>query len=180
MANGLLESPKQENDKCGGRIDLQYFKDLWSKGFVQDVVDYILYYWFKVHDLIHDLALNVSQEECLIIYRQTYLRLLELAKCSLEALPNSITTLKHSCPEFEALPNRFQNLTSLQRLKIIDCPKLSCLPDGVQRLASLSHLKIQLCPTLSYKCQPETGTDWSKISHIQEVHIENQKIINSR
>ncbi|MBA0770623.1 hypothetical protein Gotri_019231 [Gossypium trilobum] len=104
-----------------------------------------------------------------------------LPRLLLEASASHLEFIQmQSCLEFEALPNWFQNLTSLQRLKIIDCPKLSRLPDGVQRLASLSHLKIQLCPTLSYKCQPETGTDWSKISHIQEVHIENQKIINSR
>lgn len=419
MANGLLESPKQDNDECGEHIGLQYFKDLWSKGFVQEVTYFKSYYRFKIHDLIHDVALNVSQEECLIIYEQTisafenvrhlafvdrnplrtpqsflkklkgvrsliflapsdglrvieksfltacilyfeYLRLLELEGCSLEALPNSICTLKHlrylnlakcrnlsrlpksihklhslltltlrgvlklqvpdklqrlinlrfleisaadmqlreirpgnwsslqflylsycnslkylfegmqylsslrhlilyrcdeleslpqslkhlpkleeieilrcpkinllmepqgiedqnlhlslksliiwdatnlrdlprllleasashlefikaeDCPEFEALPNWFQNLTSLQRLEIIDCPKLSSLPDGVEHLTSLRHLKIQQCPTLSDKCQPETGADWSKISHIQEIHIEDQKIINSR
>ncbi|MFQ6634891.1 hypothetical protein Gotur_012363 [Gossypium turneri] len=93
-----------------------------------------------------------------------------LPRLLLEASASHLEFIQmQSCPEFEALPNWFQNLTSLQRLKIIECPKLSCLPDGVQ-----------LCPTLSYKCQPETGTDWSKISHIQEVHIENQKIINSR
>ncbi|KAG8490296.1 hypothetical protein CXB51_015803 [Gossypium anomalum] len=417
MANGLLESPKQDNDECCECIGLQYFKDLWSKGFVQDVEDFMSYYHFKIHDLIHDLALNISQEECLIIYQQTvsasenvrhltfadcnplrtpqlflkklkgvrtlvfqapseglrvieksflsacilyfkYLRLLELERCSLEALPNSICTLKHlrylnlnrcwklsrlpksihklqslltlrfsvvklevpdklqrlinlrfleisaadmqlmeirpgnwsslqflhilncnsskclfegmqylssltclaifgcreleslprslkhlpkleeieitfcrkinllmepqviedqnlhlslkrlkifkapnlrdlprllletstsdlefikieGCPEFEALPSWFQNLTSLQRLEIIDCPKLSCLPDGVEHLTSLIQLKIQQCPTLSDKCQPKIGTNWFKISHIQEIHIEDQKIINS-
>ncbi|MBA0832868.1 hypothetical protein Goarm_017226, partial [Gossypium armourianum] len=80
-----------------------------------------------------------------------------LPRLLLEASASHLEFIQmQSCPEFEALPNWFQNLTSLQRLKIIDCPKLSCLPDGVQRLASLSHLKIQSCPTLSYKCQPET------------------------
>ncbi|KAG8478924.1 hypothetical protein CXB51_028926 [Gossypium anomalum] len=71
MAHGLLKSPKQDNDECGEHIGLQYFKDLWSRGFLQDVIDYFSYYRFKMHDLIHDLALNVSQEECLIIYQQT-------------------------------------------------------------------------------------------------------------
>ncbi|XP_016748323.1 putative disease resistance protein RGA3 [Gossypium hirsutum] len=395
-----------------------YFKDLRSKGFVQDVDDKVTFYKFKIHDLIHDLALSVSQEECLTIYQQTisasenvrhlafaehypmrilqpflkklkgvrtlvnltpwgqfrevektflsacisyfkYLWLIELENCTLKALPKSICTLKHlkclvlssfhnlrrvpksihklqslltlrlfnlprfqvsdnlrrlinlrfleisgddmqlrevrpgnwsslrflyfykcttlkclfegmenltslkdlifeycyeleslsrslkflvkledifiiscpkinllmepqgiedqnlhlglknfiirdapslrdlprllleasashlefieirGCPELEALPNWFQNLISLQRLEIIDCPKLSRLFDGVEHLTSLKQLKIQQCPTMNDKYRPQTGADWSKISHIQEVHIEEQKIIKS-
>ncbi|KAH1083202.1 hypothetical protein J1N35_022963 [Gossypium stocksii] len=423
LANGFLQSPLQEDDVYCEDIGLQYFKDLWSNGFVQDVQDKVTYYYFKIHDLIHDLALSVSQEECLTIYQQTisasenseyvrhlafverypmrtlqpflkklkgvrtlvvnlipeahrrevektflsacisnfkYLRLIDLDHCTLKALPKSICTLKHlkylnlsrcqdlrrvpksihklqslltlrlfdlprfqvsdnlqrlvnlrflelsgddmqlrevrpgnwsslrflyffkcttlkcllegmenltslkdlifkycheleslprslkflvkledifiiscrkinllmepqgiedqnlhlglknfiirdapslrdlprllleasashlefieirGCPELEALPNWFQNLISLQRLEIIDCPKLSRLFDGVEHLTSLKQLKIQQCPTLSDKYRPQAGTDWSKISHIQEVHIEDQKIIKSR
>ncbi|KAA3473101.1 Leucine-rich repeat containing protein isoform 1 [Gossypium australe] len=71
LANGFLQSPVQEDDVCCEDIGLQYFKDLWSKGFVQDVDDKVTFYYFKIHDLIHDFALNVSQEECLTIYQQT-------------------------------------------------------------------------------------------------------------
>ncbi|KAK8712911.1 hypothetical protein V6N13_148139 [Hibiscus sabdariffa] len=406
MANGLLDSPKHVNE-CSEDIGLQYFMDLWSKGFVQDVKDFPSFYNFKIHDLIHDLALSVSQEDCLTAYQQTlsasdnvrhlafadrnplrtpqpflkklkgvrtlvilhpqrdfrmmeksflsacisyfkYLRLLELQNCLLDALPNSICNLKHlrylnlnscknlsrlpksihkleslltlrlfnvpnlqvpdklqrlinlrfleittsslqlweirpgnwsslqylgidrcnklkfmfegmqhlsslrrlavyncmeleslprslkflekleeitilacpkfnllmepqgiedqnlqlslktfifsnlpnlrdlprllleasashleflqidRCPNLEELPDWFQNLISLQRLEISECPKLHSLPHGVERLTALRQLKIQQCPTLSDKCRPQTGEDWSKISHIHE------------
>ncbi|KAL4351736.1 hypothetical protein GQ457_06G017510 [Hibiscus cannabinus] len=84
------------------------------------------------------------------------------------------------CPNLEELPDWVQNLNSLQRLEISECPKLHSLPHGVERLTALRQLKIQQCPTLSDKVRPQTGEDWSKISHIHEVHIEDQKIINSR
>ncbi|XVF06558.1 hypothetical protein REPUB_Repub06bG0059600 [Reevesia pubescens] len=417
MANGLLEPPEQKEDEREEDIGLQYFKDLWSRCLVQDVQDKNSYYTFKMHDLIHDLALDVSQQECLAVYQQTvnasekvrhlsfsdhnplrtpqlflkklkgvrtlviqsprgdfrmveksflntcifnfkYLRLLEVENSLLEVLPKSVCTLKHlrylnlsrctrmsrlpksiyklqslltlrlldlpklqvpdnlqrlislgflevtaadmqlreirpgswsslhflyifscerecllegmqhltslrtlvmkccsrlvslprslkflvnlkeivivccpvinlcmepegredqdlhlslqrlitrdalkledlprlllegsashlqfieikDCTNFEILPEWLQNLNSLQRLEILNCPKLSSLPDGVDRLTALRQLKIQQCPTLSEKCRPEAGADWSKISHIKEVYIEDQKITKS-
>ncbi|KAK9042225.1 hypothetical protein V6N11_017302 [Hibiscus sabdariffa] len=406
LGKTTLAHPKHVNE-CSEDIGLQYFMDLWSKGFVQDVKDFPSFYNFKIHDLIHDLALSVSQEDCLTAYQQTlsasdnvrhlafadrnplrtpqpflkklkgvrtlvilhpqrdfrmmeksflsacisyfkYLRLLELQNCLLDALPNSICNLKHlrylnlnscknlsrlpksihkleslltlrlfnvpnlqvpdklqrlinlrfleittsslqlweirpgnwsslqylgidrcnklkfmfegmqhlsslrrlavyncmeleslprslkflekleeitilacpkfnllmepqgiedqnlqlslktfifsnlpnlrdlprllleasashleflqidRCPNLEELPDWFQNLISLQRLEISECPKLHSLPHGVERLTALRQLKIQQCPTLSDKCRPQTGEDWSKISHIHE------------
>ncbi|OMO55323.1 Disease resistance protein [Corchorus olitorius] len=62
MANGLLEHPKQneEWEDVGNR----YLKELWLRCFIQDVEDRGFFFIFKVHDLIHDLALDVSQREC--------------------------------------------------------------------------------------------------------------------
>ncbi|XVF06553.1 hypothetical protein REPUB_Repub06bG0059100 [Reevesia pubescens] len=69
MANGLLEYPKQnqEWEDVGSR----YLNELWSRCFIQDVEYTGFNFTFKMHDLIHDLALDLSQEECKTLYRQT-------------------------------------------------------------------------------------------------------------
>ncbi|KAK2656020.1 hypothetical protein Ddye_009072 [Dipteronia dyeriana] len=67
MAQGLLESRK-ENEELE-KIGMQYLKELLSGSFFQDfeeiLGDYIL--TFKMHDLMHDLALSMAKNECGIV-----------------------------------------------------------------------------------------------------------------
>ncbi|MFQ6669381.1 hypothetical protein Gotur_034649 [Gossypium turneri] len=64
----------------------------------------------------------------------------------------------------------FQDLASLQRLKIRDCPKLTSLPEK-DVLLSLGNLTIYRCPLLQEECSSDKGREWSKISHIPFVAI---------
>ncbi|XP_031269124.1 putative disease resistance protein RGA3 [Pistacia vera] len=79
----------------------------------------------------------------------------------------SAGTLKYieigTCKNLEALPEWFENLTSLEKLQIKDCPRLSSLPEGIERLTSLKELVIRDCPDLIESCR----NDESKIAHIQ-------------
>lgn len=62
---GLLRSPtgsqKLEN------IARQYIHELHSRSFLEDFEDLGHLYYFKVHDLVHDLALYVAKEELLAV-----------------------------------------------------------------------------------------------------------------
>ncbi|CAL5207707.1 unnamed protein product [Lathyrus oleraceus] len=60
-ALGFLQSPhKGETLKDIGN---QYLHELQSRSFLQDFIDYGSAYKFKLHDLVHDLALYVSRDE---------------------------------------------------------------------------------------------------------------------
>ncbi|XP_059456678.1 putative disease resistance protein RGA4 [Corylus avellana] len=69
MAHGLL------NKTCNSQnIELEdvgdmCIKELWSRSFFQDVEHDLWYYryWFKMHDIVHDLALKVAEEECSVV-----------------------------------------------------------------------------------------------------------------
>ncbi|GMN66634.1 hypothetical protein TIFTF001_035700 [Ficus carica] len=87
-------------------------------------------------------------------------------------LPTTLTSL--SIIDFKYLKSlngrSLQQLTSLERLSIINCEKLRCLPE--ERLPpSLSFLRIHGCPVLGRRCQRENGEDWHKIDHITRVEI---------
>ncbi|TYI03893.1 hypothetical protein ES332_A11G374300v1 [Gossypium tomentosum] len=69
-----------------------------------------------------------------------------------------------------------QHLTSLQQLGIYDCPKLASLPEK-DMLLSLQHLRIARCPLLEEGCSRGKGREWSKISHIPLVEINDKKVI---
>ncbi|XP_017984033.1 PREDICTED: putative disease resistance RPP13-like protein 1 [Theobroma cacao] len=88
-------------------------------------------------------------------------------------LPPSLTHL--SIGNFKNMKkvssNGFQNLTSLQSLKIYHCPKLKSLPRK-EMLRSLSQLLIYWCPVLKERCKRGKGKQWSNIAHIPYIEID--------
>ncbi|XVF17338.1 hypothetical protein REPUB_Repub10bG0112100 [Reevesia pubescens] len=115
---------------------------------------------------------DCAKLECLFEGMQYLISLRTFPRLILEG---SASTLQHTkigfFSNFEVLPEWLQNLTSLQKLEILDYPKLSSLPEGMNRLTALQQLKIERCPSLSERCRRDGGEDWPKIAHIQEVGI---------
>ncbi|XP_031270598.1 putative disease resistance protein RGA3 [Pistacia vera] len=83
----------------------------------------------------------------------------------------SAHTLKYmsikDCGNLEALPEWFQNLTSLEKLEITTCHKLSSLPEGIERLTSLKELRIEDGPALIESCR----NNELKIAHVLVVRL---------
>ncbi|XP_038691557.1 putative disease resistance protein RGA1 [Tripterygium wilfordii] len=65
MANGLLQSSNEHQSIED--VAFQYMKELYWRSFLQDFEDYGLYFTFKMHDLVHDLALSVAQNEYSVV-----------------------------------------------------------------------------------------------------------------
>ncbi|KAK7336554.1 hypothetical protein VNO77_17098 [Canavalia gladiata] len=69
MAHGLIQSP-DGNQKIEN-ITRQYIDELHSRSFLEDFEDFGYFYYFKVHDLVHDLALYVAKEDFLVVNSHT-------------------------------------------------------------------------------------------------------------
>ncbi|XP_050258422.1 disease resistance protein RGA2-like [Quercus robur] len=74
MAYGILQSPKDENVELEDVGDL-YIKELLSRSFFQDFGqrDFMPIYTFKMHDLVHDLALSIARGECSVVTKKSTL-----------------------------------------------------------------------------------------------------------
>ncbi|OMO52056.1 Disease resistance protein [Corchorus capsularis] len=64
LANGLISPHKNCEVEY---IGMQYLKELFSRCFFEDVEEFVFVYTFKMHDLMHDLALSVAQNELLAV-----------------------------------------------------------------------------------------------------------------
>ncbi|XP_004306155.1 PREDICTED: putative disease resistance protein RGA3-like [Fragaria vesca subsp. vesca] len=73
----------------------------------------------------------------------------------------------------ETLPEWLGNLASLVELRIQDCEILKYLPslEAMQRLTKLQRLEVIDCPLLEERCTEDSGEEWPKISHIQNIRI---------
>ncbi|KAE9590722.1 putative winged helix-turn-helix DNA-binding domain, leucine-rich repeat domain, L [Lupinus albus] len=91
-------------------------------------------------------------------------------------LQESINTLQSliiaDCKNLEVLPEWLSTLSFLGSFGIINCPKLMFLPNDIHRLTALGYLRIEGCPELCRKCQPQVGEYWPKISHINQIFID--------
>ena len=78
----------------------------------------------------------------------------------------------------EALPEWLCNLSSIQRLDIVECENLMYLPtlQAMQRLTKLESLTALFCPKLEERCARGSGAEWSKIANIPHVVIESISI----
>ncbi|CAJ2671511.1 unnamed protein product [Trifolium pratense] len=65
VAHGLVQS--LNGSEKPESIARKYIDELHSRSFIQDVNDYGSLYQFKVHDLIHDLALYVAKEHFVVV-----------------------------------------------------------------------------------------------------------------
>ncbi|GMI65032.1 hypothetical protein like AT3G14470 [Hibiscus trionum] len=65
MAHGLLESSDENENPFD--IGRQYLNDLFSRSLIEDHSVAYLYGVFKMHDLLHDLALLVAKNECCLV-----------------------------------------------------------------------------------------------------------------
>ncbi|KAF3326984.1 putative disease resistance protein RGA1 [Carex littledalei] len=76
------------------------------------------------------------------------------------------------CNNFEGLPEWIGDLATLESLELICCPKLIHLSQGLQSLSALDEIIISNCSAiLKERCQKNTGKDWFKIQHIQNISI---------
>ncbi|CAI8619692.1 unnamed protein product [Vicia faba] len=128
-ALGLVQ-PRNGSEKIES-ILREYIDELNSRSFLEDFKDYGYYYKFKVHDLIHDLAIHVVRDYFVL------------------TLPTSIAKLKHLCVlyirdnhQIKTLPRSIFKLQSLQVLSLVGCTELETLPEGFGKLTSLRKLYI--------------------------------------
>ncbi|KAF7847495.1 hypothetical protein BT93_L2907 [Corymbia citriodora subsp. variegata] len=95
----------------------------------------------------------------------------ELLQC-LDGACNLELLRVDDCPSFTIVPEWLPNHIHLKFLQLYECPNLSFLPQGVQSFTALKELHIGRCGELSKRCQPTTGEDWPKISHIPRIRLD--------
>lgn len=65
IANGLIQSGGTHEDP--EEIGQNYWVELWSRSFFEEVQEDLLYVKFRMHDLIHELSLSVAQSESSVV-----------------------------------------------------------------------------------------------------------------
>ncbi|KAL5149175.1 Disease resistance protein RGA2 [Glycine soja] len=111
---GLLRSPV--GSRQVEHIAAQYIDELHSRSFLEDFEDFGHIYYFKLHDLVHDLALYVAKEDLLVVNLRTcnipeqarHLSVVENDSLNHALFPRSrsVRTIL-SCLEFKSLPQTF-------------------------------------------------------------------------
>ncbi|KAF2319168.1 hypothetical protein GH714_013706 [Hevea brasiliensis] len=113
-------------------------------------------------------SIQDSLEELVLICGQNELK-------SLPGQLQDLTALKSlqivNFTAVEAFPEWLGKLKSLEKLEIGGCKELMYLPTTMQGLSKLRRLKIYGCPFLKERCAKDSGSEWSKISHIPEISI---------
>ncbi|XP_050258774.1 putative disease resistance protein RGA3 [Quercus robur] len=173
MAEGFLQTPKRSFSVI---VDIgnKYFDFLVANSLFQDLErdSYGDITWCKMHDLVHDLALSISEGETLHLegnlgddINVSHTRRLSLisdghttpaiplskdgmGRLRTKELPESIGMLRHlrllriKDTYIKVIPNSVSMLYNLQTLVIKGCRLLKELPKDLQNLINLRHIDI--------------------------------------
>jgi hypothetical protein len=196
IALGLVQSM---NGSENLNIAREYINELHSRSLLQDfdcIGDFCI---FRVHDLLHDLALYVAKEDSLAksvrailfpfevdgldnrklldtcISRYKNLRYLNLNNSSFETLPKSIAKLVHlrvlvlNSNKIKRLPYSIFKLLNLQVFSFGCCTELETLPRGLMMMTSLQYLFI------STKQSVVSLTEFATLNHLQVLTFDKCK-----
>ncbi|XP_017976162.1 PREDICTED: putative disease resistance protein RGA1 [Theobroma cacao] len=169
MAHGLLQSSKKNEDPED--IGRQYLNHLSSRCFFQDYQDKGFLIEFKMHDLLHDLALSVAKNECSTLnsfeqnipqgVKHVYLDNCDsLEEKAFELLNKAGHVRTFMLPDVDTGPgNKSFMETCLKRFQHLRVLKLSrsnleILPKGI---GNLKHLRfLYLCDNPNIKKLPNS------------------------
>ncbi|KAG4915906.1 hypothetical protein JHK85_054335 [Glycine max] len=159
-ALGVLAPPrKNETPKD---VVKQYLDELLSRSFLQDFVNLGTIYQFKIHDLVHDLALFVAKDDCLLVNSHVQnipenIRHLSFAEFS--SLGNSFTS-KSVAVRSIMIPNGAEGanveallntcVSKFKLLRVLDLRDSTCktLPRSIGKLKHLRSFSIQNNPNI--------------------------------
>ncbi|KAK4580659.1 hypothetical protein RGQ29_024341 [Quercus rubra] len=158
MAHGLLQSPDNENQDLEDIGEL-YIKELMSRSLFQDVYeDGFFAYIFKMHDLVHDLAISIAKGECSVVTKTStlaaevcHLSILESGQevtTQLEKLSKVQTIIfqtGQSMSLLETCISRFKYLrVRFKYLRVLDLSDSSfeVLPNSIGSLKHLRYLNL--------------------------------------
>ncbi|XP_034898979.2 putative disease resistance protein RGA3 isoform X1 [Populus alba] len=147
MAHGLILQSSNPNEKLED-VGLRYVRELISRCFFQDYEDRIVGALFKMHDLMHDLASSLAQNEFSIISSQNH----QISKTTRHlSVLDSDSFFHKTLPEF---PNNFHQVRSIVFADSIVGP--TCKTDFEKCLLEFKHLRsLELMYDSEFEAFPE-------------------------
>ncbi|KAE8721165.1 hypothetical protein F3Y22_tig00016637pilonHSYRG00048 [Hibiscus syriacus] len=159
MAHGLLESSDENENPFD--IGRQYLNELLSRSLFEDFNVAFLYGVFKMHHLLHDLALLVAKNECCLVntFKEKiapsirHVRLIN-SDSSNESASDLVSLNLCDCRHMKKLPNSICELQNLLGLGFAGCDQIEELPKDmgkmtrIQNLTSLHTLGVASCKNL--------------------------------
>ncbi|XP_027921471.1 putative disease resistance protein RGA4 [Vigna unguiculata] len=159
-ALGLIALPKTNRT----REDManQYLHELMSRSFLQDFENYGTMYGFRIHDLVHDLALFVAMDDCLHVNSNIQnipdkARHLSFVESSLFS---NLVTKKSAAVRTVLFPNGVSTancesilktcMTKFKCLRVLDLTgaTFETLPRNIAKLRHLRYLNISENPNI--------------------------------
>jgi Leucine-rich repeat (LRR) protein len=148
MAHGLILQSSNPNEKLED-VGLRYVRELISRCFFQDYEDVMVGATFKMHDLMHDLASSLAQNEFSIISSQNH----QISKTTRHlSVLDSDSFFHRTLPKF---PNNFHQVRSIGFADSIVGP--TCKTDFEKCLLEFKHLRsLKLMDDSEFETFPES------------------------